>query len=908
LENAGILEKRYHELLVNLDVGIVVHAPDTSILLVNPKASELLGLNEDQMKGKLAIDLQWKFFAEDNTPLPITQYPVSQIVSGKKPIKNFIVGVNRPVTRDIVWLVVNGCPVLDNEGEISEIIVSFIDITGRKKAEKVLSESEEKYRTIFENVQDVFYQTDLKGVVLEISPSIKHFSEFSSDEIIGKPVELLYFNPGDRVNLLNTIMTHGELRDYELRLKTKTGLLKYVSINARLINDHDGRPDHITGAIRDITARKEAEERLHNERLLLRTLIDNIPDAIYSKDLSCRKTLANLAEVRNIGVRTEDDILGKDDFAFYPAELAEKFFSDHQSVIQTGIPVINREEYIFDSKGRTQYLLTSKLPLRDKDGTVIGLVGIGRNITTRKLIEEALRASELKFRTVADYTFDWEYWQGVDQQIIYMSTSCQRITGYTADEFISNPALIHEIVHPDDIHSFKRHNDYIILNENVNEISEEEFRITSKEGSIVNISHVCRPIFDETNKYLGRRVSNRDITARKMMEEDLVKAKEHAEESDRLKSAFLANMSHEIRTPMNGILGFAGLLKEPNLSGEEQQEYISIIEKSGARMLNIINDIISISKVESGQMEVSISETNINAQIEYIYTFFKPEAEQKGIQLSFKNSLPKNEAILKTDREKVYAILTNLVKNAIKFTPSGSIEFGYEKKVNCFEFFVRDTGVGIQPGQKEFIFERFRQGNELLSRNYEGAGLGLSIAKAYVEMLGGTIRVESDPEGRYGEKGTAFYFTLPYSDDRKEKISIKNIDPVPSSELPVKDLRILIAEDDEGSATLLTMIMKMYCKEVFYARTGTEAVESFRNIPDIDLVIMDIKMPEMDGYEATRQIRQFNTDVVIIAQTAYALAGDREEAINAGCNDYISKPVHMDQLIGLVQKYFKNKR
>lgn len=267
------------------------------------------------------------------------------------------------------------------------------------------------------------------------------------------------------------------------------------------------------------------------------------------------------------------------------------------------------------------------------------------------------------------------------------------------------------------------------------------------------------------NQSESRLVVIRDITEQKQAEWELIKAKEHAEESDRLKSAFLANMSHEIRTPMNGILGFAELLKEPRLSSETSQEYISIIESSGVRMLNIINDLIEISKIESGTMGIYLSETNVNDQTEFIFKFFKPEAEKKGLSLILSNSLPSTEASIRTDREKLYAILTNLVKNAIKFTPAGTIEFGYKyiatnslASPSELVFFVKDTGNGISSELKDVIFERFRQGSESLNKRYEGAGLGLAISKAYVEMLGGMIWIDKD-----SEIGSAFYFTLPYN-------------------------------------------------------------------------------------------------------------------------------------------------
>jgi len=384
---------------------------------------------------------------------------------------------------------------------------------------------------------------------------------------------------------------------------------------------------------------------------------------------------------------------------------------------------------------------------------------------------------------------------------------------------------------------------------------------------------------------------------------ELLKAKNQAEESDRLKSAFLANMSHEIRTPMNGILGFSNLLKKPNLTGKEQQAYINIIEKSGARMLNIINDIISISKVESGQMEVLISDSNINDQIEFIYNFFKPEFEGKRMELVYKNGLSSKDSVIRTDREKLYAILSNLVKNAIKYSDNGIIEFGYEliesENTKHLKFYVKDNGIGIPKERQKAIFERFVQADYSDKRAFQGAGLGLSISKAYVEMLGGRIWVESA-----SGQGSAFYFTIPYHSIDKQEINVDLAVATSKTEIQKRKLKILIVDDDEISRKLIRLIVDLFDSEFLKAKNGLEAVQICLNNPDLDLILMDIKMPEMDGYEATKKIRQFNSQVIIIAQTAYALDADREKAIAIGCNDYLTKPIDKNQLLNLVKNYF----
>ncbi len=390
--------------------------------------------------------------------------------------------------------------------------------------------------------------------------------------------------------------------------------------------------------------------------------------------------------------------------------------------------------------------------------------------------------------------------------------------------------------------------------------------------------------------YKGKMVRTlelRDITEQKRNEIELLKAKERAEESDRLKSAFLTNMSHEIRTPMNGILGFASLLKNPKLTPSEAQEYFNIIEKSGMRMLNIINDLITISKLESGLMDLIFTSTNINAQMGFMLNLFKAEAYQKGIRLSLNNSLPSRETTITTDREKFNSVLANLLRNALKFTQKGTVEFGYQEKGDKLEFYVTDTGIGIPEEKQKAIFERFIQVDSSLSRGYEGAGLGLSISKAYIELLGGEMWVKSELG-----KGTSFFFNLPY---RKHLMTSTTPVDLTFSENGSKyhNKTVLIVEDDDDSLMYLSIFLRNTGCKIFKAGTGVQAVELCHHHPEISLVLMDIKMPQMNGYLAAKLIKEFRPNLPIIAQSAYYLDMGKYGEI---FSSFLPKPVSPEEL------------
>lgn len=378
---------------------------------------------------------------------------------------------------------------------------------------------------------------------------------------------------------------------------------------------------------------------------------------------------------------------------------------------------------------------------------------------------------------------------------------------------------------------------------------------------------------------------------------ELQKAKEKAEESDKLKSAFLANMSHEIRTPMNGIIGFSNMLIDDGLSEEKRSAYANIIIESSQQLLTIVNDILDISKIETGQVKINIEDFNVNDTIIEMFSFYKPKATEKGILLLPEKGLNDNHSIVSTDKAKLNQVLNNLLSNALKFTHQGHIKFGYIVINNTLEFYVKDTGIGIPKEFHDKIFERFRQAESNLTRQYGGTGLGLSISKNLVELLDGQIWFEST-EG----KGSTFYFSIPFKPAQSAYESSKQDNEQDEGK---GKSTILIAEDEEINYLFLEEILSELELKIIHAKNGLEAVDLCKTNPDIELVLMDIKMPEMNGLEATRLIKEMNQDLPIIAQTAYAMETDKEKAFEIGCNGYLSKPINKNELLKLIRGLIK---
>ena len=802
----------------------------------------------------------------------------------------------------IIKCIQNVVGVFDEQNKLLRFQGYIIDVTKRKLAEENLLKNQ-YYLTKAQEIASVgTWEQDLvNNKLVWTDQNYKIFGIPLGTELSDQ-IFIDCVHPEDRKKVdmhWQNALKEGKY-DIEHRLLVN-GKVKWVREKADILHDKNKKPYLAIGITHEITERKKFIIALEESESKYKLLANNTLDTIWTADLNFNLTYANKSAFKFLGY-SDMDILGMHPSEFTTPEglidLGKMASEILASAYSSEIKSYKREIQQIRNDGRIiDVEITANAIYNDKK-IIVGYQGRSVDITERKKMEADLLAekeraenNEERIKAITNQAYEGVTLTDMDGNYIFVNPAFCKMSGYSLMELLSMNVRD--------------------MGAKINTKSSFE---ESKKASNATTSRAILKRKDGTEyitEIIGKRITLdkqemmlgtiRDITDIIEKEKELIIAKERAEESDRLKSAFLANMSHEIRTPMNGIMGFSSLLKLPDLTKSQLVKYVSIIEQSGLRMLNIINNLIDISKIEAGQMDVFISQCNINEILEYLNTFFKPEVDDKGLDLSYHLALSNIESTIRTDKEKLIAILTNLIKNAIKYTHNGSINFGYVEKANYLEFFVGDTGIGIPLERQKAVFDRFVQADIEDSQVYEGAGLGLAISSAYVKMLGGEIRLESD-----GKNGSIFRFTIPFSNKNFVENRVESV----SHELsklklePIRNLKILIVEDEEFADTYLTIILRQLSSEILHSSNGIQAVENCRNNPDIDLVLMDVKMPEMDGLEATTEIRKFNSDIVIIAQTAYALEGDREKAIAAGCNDYISKPINHDKLSEMIGKWF----
>jgi len=919
-------EQKYRSIFENIQDVYFETKMDGTIIEVSPSI-QLLSKNQYQREDLLGQSL-YGFYRSGNGRSALLE----RLKNGERVHDHEIELINKDGSLLTCSLSANIH--FDPIGKFEKISGTFHDITDRKKAEKSMIESEHKYKTLVEKGQVGIGIDDRDGKITYANKQFLDLIGYTEQEVLGKSHEFfLHPDEYERVSAFHKKRIQGNKMPnrYEVKALRKDGEVIYIEIDVTEMIEADGELVGTISYLWDVTEKKLADQALRNSEYRYQTLATISPVGIFRTDANGSTTYVNPTWCEISGLSPEE-ALGNGWLKRIHPDDKNTLYENWQKSVKN--EAVSFSEYRFIRPDDSiSWVIGKAVPELDADGKLIGYVGTATDITKHKILEStkeilinistALLATD-SLHDFSSYIFN-ELGKVIKTNNFYIGLYIEE-TQMISAPYIKD-ALDEGII---EFPVGKTMTGYVIKTEKSQLINKERFESLVQAGEIELVGPpsdvwIGVPLFSN-EKVIGaiviqnydgeKRLDEEDLKIleyaapqislaieRKSTFENLKAALEKAQESDRLKSAFLANMSHEIRTPMNGILGFTELLKEPQLSGEQQQEFIEVIERSGARMLNTIRDLIDISTIEAGQVTVMNSETDMRELLHQIESFFKPEIVAKGLQLEF--NLPNGEnTICFTDSEKMYTILSNLTKNAIKYSKKGKIEIGCDKSQGCIEFYVKDEGIGIPKDMLVSVFDRFVQVDSRLSSDYEGVGLGLSITKAYVEMLGGKIWVESI-EG----VGSTFYFTIAKNREAETAFKVTTMEHKKGEEMTGKSggikLKILLVEDDAMSQQLIKhMLSKMY-SEMIMANNGIEALELAKQNPDIDLILMDMKMPDMDGFEATQLIRQFNKEVIIIAQTAYSMLGDREKTLEAGCTDYISKPISKTELIRLLNKYFQ---
>lgn len=540
----------------------------------------------------------------------------------------------------------------------------------------------------------------------------------------------------------------------ETRYLHRSGSVLYVNFSQVCLRKDDGSIfSYLTSMVNETHCRMAAE-KINRDKNTLRTLVDHLPFPVYVLDAEGRKVVSNLADQNLTGCADESSVLGKTDLELYAGQTGLRGHTDTMAVLKTGKPILGKEELFILPDGSSKYLDTTKIPLLNKDNTATGLVGIGLDVTVQRQMQRQVEESEVYFRSLFNLSPDGIFVSDVRGIIEKVSRKGCEILGYPDTHDLLGESVFNWI-HPEDQEEAKAAFHRIVINPEPE--PRRIFRCLKSDQSVVFVELTTSHLRHLPDGELRILIFCRDITDRIHAEEELLKTKKQAEESNRLKTAFLQNLSHEIRTPMNGIMGFVEILRDPSYSPEQQEEFKQIVQQSGKRLMGTINDLIEISRIMTGDVPVCYEDVAVQSFFYECYLSYAESFNQKKIslQLNRKLTMP---VILRTDKNKIAVVLQRLMDNALKFTEAGGdVELGYYLQGNQFVFYLKDTGIGMHPEETQRIFEVFNQLEQGMNRRFEGSGLGLAIARSYMELLGGGIRAESRP----GE-GSIFTCVLPY--------------------------------------------------------------------------------------------------------------------------------------------------
>lgn len=772
------------------------------------------------------------------------------------------------------------------------------NITPWKESETALRESETRYISLFDNINSgvIIIQPDKDDndfIVKDINKAALKIIKEKKSDIRSRPI----------TGIFHDYINNGVIR--ELKLVNNNGEPKFIPAGLYHTDLFNGWLEHylykISGGeviivIEDVTEKYLALAELKKARREWQEIFEAIgqPALILDKDHNI--LAANKSVLR---------ITGED-----PSELSKfkcfEIFHSNQKLSPENCPLNS----LIKSRGfEVQELeieafkgtyMVSCTPLFDEQGEINKIIHIATDITDIKNAKNALSASLVRYQKLVD-TIPYGIVEiDLDGRIIYSNTAHSKMLGYEVGGLTGK--TLYDLQLTDESQDIIKNYFELVKRDRPAPVPFISKNVASN-GNIIDVQVDWNYLEDNEGHLQGFILVISDITERLKADKEIKAAKEKAEESDRLKTAFLANMSHEVRTPLNGIIGFSSLLNNEKITLEKRKEFTGFIQDAGNQLMNIINDLIDISKIESGQLSLVQKSINLDKIMNELFEFYQNEFRSQGkehLELIMKTSHGDKDLQVISDEVRLRQVLINLLSNALKFTENGKIEFGYQVlNDTSLQFFVKDTGIGIAKENLDVIFERFRQEDDSFTREHGGAGLGLSISKGIIDIMGGKIWAESTKN-----KGSIFYFTIPYVSTLSEVATVIK----QKTKYSWPGITIMVVEDDPINTALMKATFKNSDAQIMYAKDGKDALKVFSEHPGINLVLLDIRLPYLDGYSVARKLKTLNPGLTIIAHSAYAMEKNKLKASDEGFDGYITKPALPDEILELINGYIKQMR
>lgn len=739
---------------------------------------------------------------------------------------------------------------------------------------------------------DVVWLMDLKGKSTFVSSSIFNFTGFTEKEYLAQSIDdrfvlesaekaksVLFY----RINDFKEQLTHDQNISFniELEYKCKDGTTKWGELNVTPVFDENGNFVALNGLTKDISAQIKNKVLISQQEAQFTNLLEHIPNMIFIHQNN-ELVYGNKAGRDALFVSNIDDSK-IDIFSRVKPEYKPLVFSMIEKRAR-GESIEDYEIEVLDGENnyRNVIVRTTDVFFNEKPSVLFLLIDITERVASEKIIRE----SEAKFRILAELTPN-AIMIYQDNLWVYANLAASKVCGYSNEEILKMNFLF--FVHPDYVDVVSRNSKERLLNNGL--INEYEFKIITKNGQekwvLLNGEKIT---YNSKDAII---ISVIDISKQKAISEELEISKKRAEDSNHLKTAFLNNISHEIRTPLNGILNFGEMIMDPTQTDEDKKMYFDILNQSTDRLLSTINDYMDISLIISNNVNVNPKPIHLDAIIRNIERVFHPNITEKSLDFLIQIDLIDHESMI-FDEEIMSKILKHLISNAIKFTPEfGKISIRVKNNLAQLQIEIEDNGTGISEEALLVVFSPFNQEDYSSTRKYEGSGLGLAIVRGYIDLLNGTIDIKSEKN-----IGTTIIITLPIVVQPKNFTETKILTIGENPNLP-----ILIVEDEVTNRLFMRLLLEKSGYSVVEVVNGKQAVDKIRQSDRFSIILMDIKMPIMDGLEATRQIKAITKSIPIIATTAHAMSGDEQKALDAGCDDYLSKPISKEVLFQKLKKF-----